>query len=170
MLYFTHKSEVCSQFLKFYKRVQNEKGYMISKIKSDHGGKFENNKFENLCNTYVDEYNFFTFRTPQQNGVVKRKNRTLQNMVRTILNKYKLSKYFSAEMVNTAYYILNRVLVWPILKKTLFELWFDRKPKIGYFKMFGCKYFILNTKSNLDKFDTKLDEGLFLGSSTTSKA
>ena len=73
-------------------------------------------------------------------------------------------------MVNMTCYILNQVLIRPILKKTHFELWFDKKPKIGYFKVFGCQYFILNTKDNLGKFDAKSDESIFLGYSTTSKA
>ena len=65
---------------------------------------------------------------------------------------------------------MNRVLIRPITKKTPYELWKSRKPKIGYFKVFGCKCHILNTKKNLGKFDTKTDEGIFLGYSTHSKA
>ena len=56
------------------------------------------------------------------------------------------------------------------LNKTPYELWKGRKQNIGYFKVFGCKYFILNTKDNLGKFDAKSDEGIFLGYSQISKA
>ena len=85
-------------------------------------------------------------------------------------NENTLSKYFWAEAVNTACYVLNRVLIRPHLNKTPYELWKDRKPNIGYFKVFGCKCFILNTKGNLGKFDSKSDVSIFLGYLNSSKA
>ena len=61
-------------------------------------------------------------RTPQQNGVVERKNRSLQEMTRTMLNENNLPKYFWAEAVNTSCYVLNKKILRPILKKTPYEL------------------------------------------------
>ena len=58
----------------------------------------------------------------------------------------------------------------PLLTKTPYELWNNKKPNVSYFKVFGCKCFILNEKDNLGKFDAKSDEGIFLGYSTVSKA
>ena len=55
-----------------------------------------------------------------------------------------------------------------MLNKTSYELWNNRK-KISYLRVFRCKYFILNTKDNLEKFDSKADEGIFLGYSSSSK-
>ena len=86
------------------------------------------------------------------------------------MNENSLPKYFWAEAVNTACYILNRVLIRPNLNKTPYELWKDRKPNIGYFKVFGYKCFVLNTKHNLGKFDPKSDVGIFLGYLNSSKA
>ena len=86
-----------------------------------------------------------------------------------MLNEFKTPKSFWAEAVNTACYVINRVLIIPILKKTPFELWFETKPKVGYFKFFGCKVFILNTKDNFDKFYAKSDECIFVGYSSHSK-
>ena len=81
-----------------------------------------------------------------------------------------LPKYFWTEAVNTASYILNYVLIRPILKKIPYELWNDRKSNINYFHVFGYKYFILNNeKDNLENFDAKSDEGIFLGYSLSSK-
>ena len=91
-------------------------------------------------------------------------------MARTMLNKNNLPKYFWAEAVKTTCYVLNRVSLRPILKKTPYELWNDRKPNIFYFKVFGCKYFILNTKDNLGKSNIKTDISVFLGYSSTNKA
>ena len=91
-------------------------------------------------------------------------------MARTTLNENNLPKYFWAEVVNTSCYVLNRVLLRPILKKTPYELQKNKKPNISYFKVFGCKCLILNTKYNLGKFDTKSNVGIFLCYSTSSKA
>nr|CAN71245.1 hypothetical protein VITISV_011091 [Vitis vinifera] len=91
-------------------------------------------------------------------------------MARTMLNENNLPKDFWAKVVNTSCYVLNRILLRLILKKTPYELWKNKKPNISYFKVFGCKCFILNTKDNLGKFDAKSDVGFFLGYSTSSKA
>ena len=82
----------------------------------------------------------------------------------------KMHYYFWAESVNTAYYVLNCVLIRLHLNKTPYELWKDKKPNIGYFNVFGCKCFILTTKDNIGKFDPKFDVGIFLGYSNASKA
>ena len=91
-------------------------------------------------------------------------------MARTMLHEYNLPLYFWAEAINTSCYISNRVFKRPILNKNPYELWNNRKPRISYLRVFGCKYFILNTKDNLGKFNSKADEGIFLGYSTSSKA
>ena len=102
-------------------------------------------------------------------GVIGRKNKTLQEMARTMLNENNLPKYFWAEVVNTSCYVLNKVLLRSIIKKIPYEFWKNKKSDINYFKVFGCKCFILNTKENLGKFDAKSDVGIFLGYSTSSK-
>ena len=144
--------------------------FAITCIRSDYGREFENIDFENYCNEYGIDHNFSAPKTPQQNGVVERKNRTIQEMARTMLNKNNLPKYFWAEAVNTSCYVLNRILLRLILKKTPYKIWKNKKPNISYFKVFGCKCFILNAKDNLGKFDAKSDVGIFLGYSSSSKA
>ena len=90
-------------------------------------------------------------------------------MSRTMLNEHNLPQYFWAEAINTACYVINRTIIRNTLNKTPYELWKNRKPNIGYFKVFGCKYFVLNDKDNLGKFNTKSDESIFLGYSSYSK-
>ena len=82
------------EFSKFCNKIQSEKGFAITYIRSDHGREFENIYFEDYCNEHGIDHNFLALRTPQQNGVVERKNRTLQKMTRTILNENNLPKYF----------------------------------------------------------------------------
>jgi len=88
----------------------------------------------------------------------------LEELARTMLNWTELPKYFWVNDVGTTCYVLNRVLIRPILKKTPYELFRGRKPNLSHLKVFGCKCFILNNgKDNLGKFDSKSDEGIFLG-------
>ena len=171
VLFITHKDETFNVFKKFYKRVTNLKNLSVISIRSDHGTEFENQYFDHFCTKHGIDHNFSAPRTPQQNGVVERKNRTLEEMSRTMLCEGNLPKYFWAEAVNNACYILNRVLIRTIIRKTPYELWNNIKPNIKYFHVFGCKYFVLNNgKDNLGKFDAKSDEAIFLGYSLNSKA
>ncbi|KAI3715218.1 hypothetical protein L6452_22190 [Arctium lappa] len=109
-------------------------------------------------------------RTPQQNGVAERRNRTLIEAARSMLADSKLPITFWAEVVNTVCYVQNRVLVVKPKNKTPYELLNKRKPFIGFFKPFGCPCTILNTKTHLGKFDSKADDGFFFGYSAQSKA
>jgi len=87
----------------------------------------------------------------------------LEELARTLLNATDLPKYLWVDAVCTTCYVLNRVLIRPILKKTPYELFKGRKPNISHLKVFGCKYFILNNeKNNLGKFDPKVDEGILV--------
>ena len=158
-------------FKNFAKAVQNEKKSSIVSIKSDHGREFQNEKFNRFCSKLGIEYNFSTPRTPQQNGVVERKNRSLEELARTMLHENGLPKDFWADAVSTACYVLNRVLIKPILKRTPYELFRGRKSNLSHLKVFGCKCFILNNgKDNLGKFDSKFDEGIFVGYSQHAHA
>ncbi|GJU58864.1 retrovirus-related pol polyprotein from transposon TNT 1-94 [Tanacetum coccineum] len=116
-----------------------------------------------FCNANGITHNFSAPRTPQSNGVVERKNRTLQEMSRTMLNEQSLPQKFWCNAVDTSTYILNRILIRTILGKTPYEILRGRKPTLDYFRVFGSKCFILNTKDYLTKFDPKSYEGVFLG-------
>nr|GEU74608.1 hypothetical protein [Tanacetum cinerariifolium] len=101
-------------------------------------------------------------RTPQQNGIAERKNRTLIEAARTMLADLLLPIPFWAEAVNTACYVQNRVLVTKLQNKTPYELLLGRTPSIGFMRPFGCPVTILKTLDPLGRFDRKADEG-FLG-------
>ncbi|GJT76268.1 retrovirus-related pol polyprotein from transposon TNT 1-94 [Tanacetum coccineum] len=139
--------------------------------RTDHGREFDNEvQFGEFCNANGITHNFSDPRTPQSNGVVERKNKTLQEMSRTMLNEQSLPQKFWCNAVDTSTYILNRILIRAILGKTPYELLRGRKPTLDYFRVFGSKCFILNTKDYLTKFDPKSYEGVFLGYSQNSKA
>ncbi|GJR77583.1 retrovirus-related pol polyprotein from transposon TNT 1-94 [Tanacetum coccineum] len=165
------KTEAFDQFEIFSRKIQNQLGCSIVSIRTDHGREFDNEvQFGEFCNTNGITHNFSAPRTPQSNGVVERKNRTLQEMSRTMLNEQSLPQNFWCNAVDTSTYILNRILIRAILGKTPYELLRGRKPTLDYFRVFGSKCFILNTKYYLTKFDPKSYEGVFLGYSQNSKA
>ncbi|GJQ96626.1 retrovirus-related pol polyprotein from transposon TNT 1-94 [Tanacetum coccineum] len=165
------KTEAFDHFEIFSKKIQNQLGCTIVSIRTDHGREFDNEvQFGEFCNANGITHNFSAPRTPQSNGVVERKNRTLQEMSRTMLNEQSLPQKFWCNAVDTSTYILNRILIRAILGKTPYELLRGRKPILDYFRVFGSKCFILNTKDYLTKFDPKSYEGVFLGYSQNSKA
>ncbi|GAA0184763.1 hypothetical protein LIER_32051 [Lithospermum erythrorhizon] len=87
-----NKSDAFKEFAKLCRKLMNEKGFKIKAIRTDHGGEFENEEFEEFCGEYGIQHNFLAPRTPQQNGFVERKNRTIQEMSRTMLNEHNLPK------------------------------------------------------------------------------
>ena len=153
----------------FRKEFKMKKVICISSIRLYHGGEFENHIFKKFCNENDISHNFSSPKTPQQNMVIKRKNKYLQEMARTMLLESGLSKGFWAEAVNTACYIQNCVFLGSIIKKT-FELSKGSKPNISYFHIFGFECFILNSKDKLSKFNPKANPGIFLRYSSVSKA
>ncbi|GJZ45977.1 retrovirus-related pol polyprotein from transposon TNT 1-94 [Tanacetum coccineum] len=126
-------------------------------VRCDNGTEFKNHAMNELCAKKGIKREFSVARTPQQNDVAKRKNMTLIKAAKTMLADSLLPIPFWAEAVNTACYVLNRVLVTKPQNKTPYEL-------------LMCPLTILNTLDSLGKFDGKSDEGYLLGYSTTSKA
>ena len=113
---------------------------------------------------------FFAHRTPQQNGVVERKNRVLQEMARAMLNQHELPTHFCAEAINTACYTSNRTHMCPHTRKTCYELLKGKKPSVKYFRVFGSRCYVLKDHENLGKFESKSEEGIFLGYSSKIQA
>ncbi|GJW48670.1 retrovirus-related pol polyprotein from transposon TNT 1-94 [Tanacetum coccineum] len=169
--FLANKTEAFEKFKVFSKMIQNKLGCSIVSIRTDHGREFDNEvQFGNYCDLNGISHNFSAPRTPQSNGVVERKNRTLQEMSRTMLNEQSIPQKFWCNAVDTSTYIINRVSIRRILGKTPYELLRGRKPNLNYFRVFGSKCFVLNTKDYLTKFDPKSYEGVFLGYSQNSKA
>jgi hypothetical protein len=152
------------------RRAQNEFGLRIKKIRSDNGTEFKNSEIEGFLEEEGIKHEFSSPYTPQQNGVVERKNRTLLDMARTMLDEYKTSGRFWAEAINTACYAINRLYLHRILKKTYYELLTGKKPNVSYFRVFGSKCFILVKRGRKPKFAPKAVEGFLLGYDSNKRA
>nr|CAE01974.2 OSJNBb0051N19.3 [Oryza sativa Japonica Group] len=156
------KDEAFQHFCGLFLRLEVEFPGSLKRIRSDNGREFKNASFEQFCNERGLEHEFSCPRVPQQNGVVERKNRVLVEMARTMLDEYKTPRKFWAEAINTACYISNRVFLRSKLGKTSYELRFGHQPKVSHLRVFGCKCFVLKS-GNLDKFEARSTDGLFLG-------
>ncbi|GKD80566.1 putative ribonuclease H-like domain-containing protein, partial [Tanacetum coccineum] len=164
------KDETSGILKTFITEIENQLDHKVKVIRSDNGTEFKNSVMNQFCEMKGIKREFSVARTPQQNGVAERKNRTLIEAARTMLVDSKLPTTFWAEVVNTACYVLNRVLVIKPNSKTPYELIRGRTPLIDFMKPFGCPITILNTKDHLCKFDGKTDEVFFVGYSVVSKA
>ncbi|GJV40117.1 retrovirus-related pol polyprotein from transposon TNT 1-94 [Tanacetum coccineum] len=126
--------------------LENQLNHNVKIIRCDNGTEFKNHVMNEFCSKKGIKREFSVARTPQQNGVAERKNRTLIEAARTM------------------------VLVTKPQNKTPYELLIGNSPSISFMRPFGCPLTILNTLDSLGKFDGKYDEGYLLGYSTTSKA
>ncbi|GJS48039.1 reverse transcriptase domain-containing protein [Tanacetum coccineum] len=170
-VFFLRTKDETSEILKnFIKEVENLVDKKVKIIRSDNGTEFKNKVMDEFCREKGIKREYSVARTPQQNGVAERKNRTLIEAARTMLADSKLPTTFWAEAVSTACYVQNRVLIVKPHNKTPYELFRGIKPAIGFMKPFGCHVTILNTLDKLGKFDGKSDEGFFVGYSLSSKA
>ncbi|KAG9449455.1 hypothetical protein H6P81_009420 [Aristolochia fimbriata] len=167
------KSKTFKLFVNLCRRLMIEKGVTIGRIvriRSDHGKEFENQDFANFCESKGILHEFSAPKTPQQYGIVERKNRTLQEMARTMINAKELPHKLWAEAVNTTCYVSNRVHLRYLTHKTSYELWKGRKPKVHYFREFGSRCHVLRDCEHLRKFDSRSTEGMFVGYSRNSHA
>ena len=164
--YFLHtKDEASEIIINHIKIVDNiDPGRKVSRIRSDNGTEFKNSIMKSFCEDKGIHHEFSAARTPQQNGVVERKNRTLIEAARTMLEESKLPTYFWAEAVNTACYTQNISLINQAQGMTPYQLFKGKKPTLNFLHVFGCKCFVLrNQGENLGKFEAKADEGIFVG-------
>ncbi|WVZ52622.1 hypothetical protein U9M48_003665 [Paspalum notatum var. saurae] len=146
-------------------RLRNESHKVMRAIRSDNGGEFRNSRFENFCRDLV-----FSPYNPPQNGVVERKNCTLVEMARMMLDEHRTPRRFWAEAANTACYIANRIFLRAFLGKTSYELRFGRQPSVKHLRAFGCRCFVLKKVGHLDKFESHCLDRIFLGYASSSRA
>src|SRR4051812_26798745 len=161
------KSKVLDIFTSFAKRAQVEYDSKLKHIQSDNGTEFKNTHIEDFLDDYGMTHEFLAAYTPQQNGVVERKNRTLIEMARTMLDEYKTPIRFWDEAINTACHIINKVYLHKFLKKTSHELITGNKTNISYLRVFGAPCYIRDMNHS-SKFAPKAHEGFLLGYGSNS--
>ena len=164
------KSEAFSAFKSFKALVENEVGRVIKTLRTDRGGEYNSQEFANFCDMHGIRRQLTAAYTPQQNGVSERKNRTILNMVRSMLAGGSIPKNFWPEAVNWSVHILNRSPTFVVQDMTPAETWSGRKPVVNHFKIFGCIAYAHIPDEKRRKLDFKGEKCIFLGVSDQSKA
>jgi transposase InsO family protein len=152
-VFFLHdKTKVAACFKKFAKRAQNEFEIKLKKIRSDNGKEFDNTNIEAYYDEVGIKHEVSATYTPQQSGIVERKNQTLITLARTMLDEYNTPEALWAEAINIACYASNHLFLQKFLGKTPYELPNRNKPDVSFFWMFGCKCYIYKKRQHLGKF------------------
>ncbi|XP_071705208.1 uncharacterized protein [Rutidosis leptorrhynchoides] len=132
------KSEALHHFKVFKARVEKEADTFIKCLRTDRGGEFNSTEFNEFCKLNGIKRQLTTAYTPQQNGVAERKNRTIMNLVRSIMIEKDVPKTFWPEAVKWVNHVLNRSPTLAVKDVTPEEAWGGIKPSVDYFRVFGC--------------------------------
>nr|GEY95743.1 hypothetical protein [Tanacetum cinerariifolium] len=159
--------KVLIDFLRF---VQRGLQAQVRVVRTDKGTEFFNQTLHAYFAAEGIHHQTSVARTPAQNGVVERQNRTLVEAARTMLSAAKVPLFFWDEAIATACFTQNRYLVIPHHEKTLYHIINNQKPSVKFFHIFGSLCYIVRDGENLDKMKEKGDKCIFVGYSTQSRA
>lgn len=148
------KDEALRAFKNFRALVESGPEKKVKVFRTDRGGEFNSNDFIMYCEAEGIERHLTTPYTPQQNGVVERRNRTVVEMARSCLKQMKLPAKLWGEAVRHSIYLLNRLPTRALSGLTPYEAWSEKKPDVSHIKVFGC----LAHMKVPDNLITKLDD------------
>ncbi|GJR39326.1 retrovirus-related pol polyprotein from transposon TNT 1-94 [Tanacetum coccineum] len=168
-LFLRSKDETPKVLKDFLTMIQRNLQAQVISVRTDRGTKFLNKTLHAYFKEEGIEHQTSTPRTPEQNGVVERRNHTLVEAARTMLSASKLPLSFWAEAVATACYTQNRSIIISSHGKMAYHIINDRKPSIKHLHIFGCICYITRDGENLDKMKEKGDPCVMVGYSTQSK-
>ena len=164
-----HKHQVFQKFVEWKALVEKSSGHKIKKFRTDNGGEYMSAEFENYLKKEGIEHQYTMSKTPEQNGVSERMNRTLVESVRSMLADSGLPHKFWAEALSTAAYLINRSPTKTLHEMTPFEAWYGKKPNVSHFRVFGCSAYVHIPKDQRKKLDPKAKKCVFLGYGATRK-
>jgi hypothetical protein len=157
------KSKVFDQFKDFKALVENQTKKKIKVLRTDNGGEFCGNEFEEFCKKCGITRHKTNPYTPQHNGVAERMNKTLMEKARSMLSDVGLGQEFWAEAVGTTCYLVNRSPSSVLDDKNPHEVWSAKKPSLQHLRGFGCDAYVHVPKENRSKLDKKDGKCIFIG-------
>ncbi|KAK1666315.1 hypothetical protein QYE76_054474 [Lolium multiflorum] len=155
-----HKSETFEKFKEFQSEVENQRNKKIKFLRSDRGGEYLSYEFGMHLKKCGILSQLTPPGTPQRNGVSERRNRTLLDMVRSMMSLTDLPLSFWSYALETATFTLNRAPSKSV-ETTPYELWFNKKPKLSFLKVWGCEAYV--KKLQPDKLEPKAEKCVFIG-------
>ena len=157
------KSEAFETFLVWKAKVERSSERKLKTLRSDNGGEYISNEFEDFLEEEGIHHQNTIPKTPQQNGVAERMNRTLEESIRSMLSESQLPKQFWAEALSTATYLRNRSPTKAVIDKTPFEAWNQIKPDVKHLRVFGSICYAHIHKTERKKLDPKSRKAILLG-------
>lgn len=159
----SNKSELFTCFKDYVAKSEAHFNTKLVTLYCDNGREYLSGEMKEYCKEKGITYHLTVPYTPQQNGVAERMNRTLTEKARAMVHSADLNKCFWGEAVLTAAYLVNRSPTKAVkLNKTPYEMWHNKKPKLGHLKIFGCTVYVHN-KTRKNKFDSKSYKGILVG-------
>ncbi|CAL2258162.1 unnamed protein product [Prunus armeniaca] len=158
-----NKSEAFSCFKKFKSMTELQTGHKVKCIRSDRGGEFPSAEFVEFCEAQGIQRQLTMAYTPQQNGVVERKNMTVIEMAKSMLHEKGIPYFLWAKVVHRAVYLLNRCPTKALSNITPFEAYSGRKPGIAHLKIFGSLCYVHVPDELRHKLEPKSTKEVFVG-------
>ncbi len=164
-----HKGEVLQHFLNFKAMVEKEKGVSIKCLRSDGGGEYFSNEFSEYLKEHGIQRKYSCSYSPQQNGVVERKNMHIAKVAGAMLNEKNLTNYFWVEAITTIVYIMNRTPTATVHGMTPEEKFTSKKPDVSHLIVFGCIAYVRVHDDKRSKLDPKAEKCIFIKYSLEQK-
>ncbi|GJR20554.1 zinc finger, CCHC-type containing protein [Tanacetum coccineum] len=168
--FLTTKDQAFDTFKEYKKSTENELRTTLKMLRTDQGGEFTSNEFTQYCKENGIARQLTAPYSPQQNGVVERRNRTIMSTTRCMMKATNMPQNFWAEAVRHAIYILNSVPTKALEDITPYEAIKQRKPNLEYLKVFGCIAYAKVPSQHLTKLDDRSTRMVYLGNEPGSKA
>jgi transposase InsO family protein len=163
------KSEVFQKFREWKVCVEKESGHVLKSLRTDNGGEYTSKQFRDYLLSEGIRHELTIPKTPEQNGVAERMNRTLVETVRSMLFDARLPKRFWAECLSTAVYLRNRSPSKAVVGMTPFEAWNGIKPDVSHLRVFGSVAYAHIEKDERSKLDGKARKCILLGYGSQTK-
>ncbi|KAE8711123.1 hypothetical protein F3Y22_tig00110303pilonHSYRG00264 [Hibiscus syriacus] len=157
------KSEVFDTFRKWKAMVENKTGLKVKRLSSDNGGEYRDSRFRDFCANNGIKMETTVPLTPQQNGVAKRMNRTLNERDRSMRIHAGLPTFLWAEAINTAAYLINRGPSVPLDGGIPEEAWSKKEINLSHLRVFGCISYVHINSVERSKLDAKSKKCVFVG-------
>ena len=149
--------------------MEKSSGRKVKTIRTDNGGEYTSTRFEEYLKSEGIRHERTIPKTPEQNGVAERMNRTLVETVRSMLMDAKLPHKFWGEALSTAVYLRNRSPTRTVEGNTPFEAWTGKNPTVCHLRVFGCDAYAHIPKDERGKLDPKAKKCIFVGYGEVTK-
>jgi hypothetical protein len=164
------KSDAAEAIKRFRASAELESGQRLRTLRTDRGGEFTSARFLDYCADLGIKRHLTAPYSPQQNGVVERRNQTIVGMARSLLKAKNMPGMFWGEAVSTAVYLLNRAPTQSVTGMTPYEAWHGARPDVSHLRTFGCIAHVKDVRPLLKKLEDRSRPMVFLGYEQGSKA